>query len=259
MDELIEDLRAAEQIVFVTGAGMGLASGLATFRGTEPGAIWARDVQELGTWRYFQQDPVGSWRWYLSRFGGIDEAAPNAGHLAVAALERWQVGRGRGFQVITQNIDTLHRKAGTRALIEVHGRADQVRCADHGCRYGAPSGMIPRVKVDFASFQASPSAATLPRCPACGELIRAHVLWFDETYDSHDGYGFEAALGAMRVADLLVFVGTSYSVGITSIALRARCAQWAIDPSQAKQPRGVRHLQAAQDEALPALVAALAR
>jgi NAD-dependent deacetylase len=258
VDELLEDLHAAQRLVFLTGAGMGIASGLATFRGTEPGAIWARDVQELGTWRYFQQDPVGSWQWYMSRFGRIDEAAPNAGHLALADLERWQAGRGRALQIVTQNIDTLHRKAGSQALIEIHGRADRVRCSKRGCRLGAPAGTLSRFDVDFASFEAAPSAATLPRCPACGALIRAHVLWFDETYDSHDGYGFESALEAMEVADLLVFIGTSFSVGITSIALRTRCKRWSIDPSQARQPSGVRHLRAAQEEALPALVAALA-
>lgn len=258
MDGLVRDLREARRVVFLTGAGMGIASGLATFRGTDPDAIWSKDVTQLGTWRYFTEDPVGSWRWYLGRFGGIDEAEPNAGHHAIADLERWQTGRGHAFQLITQNIDTLHRKAGSQALIEVHGRADQVRCSKVGCRHGAPAGTIPRTEVDFARFRADPSAETLPRCPGCGSLIRAHVLWFDETYDAHASYGFEPAVRAMVAADVIVCVGTSFSVGITAIALRTKARKWSIDPSAASQPPGVHHLRLAQEDALPAVARALA-
>src|SRR5690349_18291587 len=112
-------------VVAVTGAGVSAASGLPTFRGTDPGAIWSRDVTEVGTFRYFQRDPVAWWRWFADRFSGLTAARPNAGHRALAALERWQAGepggasgsgnpgRQRGdFLLITQNIDSLHEDAG---------------------------------------------------------------------------------------------------------------------------------------------------
>src|SRR5436190_24283317 len=96
--------RAKAGIVVVTGAGVSLASGIPTFRGSDPGAVWATDVTELGTRAYFERDPVGSWQWYLSRFDRVLPAKPNAAHHALAALERWQVGRGGEFLLVSQNI-----------------------------------------------------------------------------------------------------------------------------------------------------------
>ena len=116
-------------LVVITGAGVSAASGLATFRGPEPEAIWSRDVLEMGTRDYFQRDPVDWWQWFLDRFGGILDVKPNAAHRALADLERWQSGRGGDFLLITQNIDTLHEQAGSQALVKVHGSADRVRCS----------------------------------------------------------------------------------------------------------------------------------
>src|SRR4051812_32998470 len=107
-DTLVEALRAERGILLVlTGAGVSLASGIPTFRGSDPNAIWKRDVAEMGTQRYFQRDPVGSWTWYAKRFEGALGARPNPAHLALAALERWQVGRGGDYLLVAQNIDTL--------------------------------------------------------------------------------------------------------------------------------------------------------
>src|SRR5205085_178122 len=117
--------------------------GIPTFRGEDPGAIWKRDVTELGTRRYFEEDPVGSWRWYRSRFASLGGARPNPAHLALAALERWQAEQGQ-FLLVTQNIDGLHRAAGSTRLVEVHGRADRVRCSSDGCEHAAPEGSLPR-------------------------------------------------------------------------------------------------------------------
>src|ERR1041384_6444376 len=84
-------------LLVVTGAGVSVASGIPTFRGNDPGAIWKRDVTELGTRRYFESDPVGSWRWYLERFDRVADARPNAAHEAIVQLERRQIGRGAPF------------------------------------------------------------------------------------------------------------------------------------------------------------------
>jgi NAD-dependent deacetylase len=246
-------------LVVVTGAGVSAASGIPTFRGTDPDAVWTRDVLALGTFAFFEEDPVESWRWYLSRFDRAVGSAPNPAHLALAALERRMAGRGEPFLLVTQNIDTLHEQAGSRALVKVHGSADRVRCSRVGCRHGAPSGSIPRTEVDLAAFRASPSRETVPRCPACDAPIRQHVLWFDETYDSHDDYRFAEVLAAAAEADRVLFVGTSFSVGVTDAVLGA--ARWSgarvlsIDPGGGPAPYGVPTLRAKAEDVLPAVLA----
>ncbi len=152
-------------VLVVTGAGISLASGIPTFRGTDPDAVWKRDVTELGTLQYFTEDPVGSWRWYMSRFDKVLTASPNPAHDALVELERWQLARGGRFLVVTQNVDGLHRAAGARELVEVHGAADQVRCSVDGCRHGSPRGTLPRPDLDLEAFSADPTEDQLPRCP----------------------------------------------------------------------------------------------
>lgn len=205
----------------VTGAGVSAASGLATFRGTDPGAIWARDVTEIGTIAWFRDHPVEWWLWFLDRFEGVREVRPNPAHHAIAALERWQSARDGRFLVVTQNVDTLHEQAGTRSLVKVHGSADRVRCSRFGCPNGAPSGSLPAGAFDVERFRREPGPDTLPRCPDCGSLLRAHALLFDEYYDEHDDYGFSRVTAALEQADLALFVGTSFSVGVTELAIRS--------------------------------------
>ena len=219
--QLIADaIESSTELLVVTGAGISLASGIPTFRGTDPDAVWAKDVTELGTFGYFRADPVGSWQWYMKRFDGVVGAKPNAAHLALVDLERWQEIRG-GFLLVTQNIDVLHRRAGSRELVEVHGRADRVRCATYGCDLGAPRGSLPRDEVDMQPFIDAPRLDTVPRCPACQGLLRQHVLWFDEVYDGHADYQWERVQRAAMAADLVLFVGTSLAVGVTELFLQA--------------------------------------
>src|SRR3954462_3258093 len=107
--EVAEALAGAmTSILVVTGAGVSHASGIATFRGTDPGAVWATSVKEKGTWAYFERDPVGSWTWYLARFDGLAGKLPNPGHQALVALESFQQARGGAHLLVTQNIDCLH-------------------------------------------------------------------------------------------------------------------------------------------------------
>lgn len=245
-------------IVVLTGAGISLASGIPTFRGSDPGAVWKRDVTELGTFRYFREDPVESWRWYLSRFDKVVGARPNPAHHALVDLERWQRERGGRYLVITQNIDTLHRQAGARELVEVHGAADRVRCATDGCPHGAPSGSLPRDDQDLEAFLADPGPDTLPRCPQCGDVLRVHVLWFDEYYQSHDDYQWLRVQEAAETMTFLLFVGTSFSVGVTDLfaqqALRYRIPVFSIDPGGAPPPYpGIEVLAAPAEDLLPAV------
>ena len=242
-------------LLVVTGAGASLASGIPTFRGSDAGAVWKRDITELGTYRYFRQDPVGSWSWYLSRFEQVLAARPNPTHLALAALERWQRAREGQFLLITQNIDTLHEEAGSKQLAKVHGSADRVRCARYGCPLGAPRGSLPRSEFDLAPFLANPELALLPRCPQCGDLLRQHVLWFDEVYTEHADYRFDQARRAIEGMAGALFVGTSFSVGITEMVLQAGLSWGApmisIDPTSAPPVKGLIHLRERSEELLP--------
>jgi NAD-dependent deacetylase len=245
------------QILVVTGAGISLASGIPTFRGGDAGALWKKDVTELGTFDYFERDPVGSWTWYLSRFAKTVGAEPNPAHRALVALEGFCARQGGELLLVTQNIDGLHRQAGSRNLIEVHGRSDRVRCPRPGCAHGAPTGSLARAALDLATFLAAPSAETLPHCPLCGAILRQHVLWFDEYYDSHRDYQWPRVLDATRSADAFLFVGTSFSVGVTDLVLRGALGRGrpvlSVDPAAAAPSRDVVSLRARAEEILPAV------
>jgi NAD-dependent deacetylase len=221
-------------LLVVTGAGVSAASGIATFRGTDENAIWKRDPIEMATRAYFEQDPVGQWTWYFARLESLFRARPNDAHYCLAMLERWQFARGGEFLLVTQNIDTLHEQAGSKALIKVHGTADRVRCTRYGCRLAAPSGSMPGDEAQIERFRRAPSRESLPRCPECGALLRAHVLFFDEYYHEHIDYGFADVERAAERMGLLLFVGTSLSVGATELVLceatRRAVPAWSIDP-----------------------------
>ena len=222
-------------LAVVTGAGVSVASGIPTFRGTDPDAVWKRDVTELGTWRYFQEDPVGSWSWYTSRFDHVLEKSPNPAHGAIAAIERWQLERGGRFLLITQNVDTLHEDAGSRQMIKVHGSADRVRCTRRGCENAAPSGSLARADIDMQPFFDNPTQDTLPRCSICRAILRQHVLWFDEFYDGHRDYQWWRVLAAASEMNGALFVGTSFAVGVTDLFLQAAretgVSAYSIDPA----------------------------
>jgi NAD-dependent deacetylase len=248
-------------LLVVTGAGISLASGIPTFRGTDPDAIWKHDVTELGTRRYFEQDPAGSWSWYLKRFDAVLAARPNPAHDALARLERWHLGRGGRFLLVTQNIDTLHEQAGSQELVKVHGSADRVRCSRTGCARGAPSGSLARQEVDVDAPLAELTLEQVPRCAECGAFLRPHVLWFDEYYHEHEDYQFMRAQRFADEADVTIFIGTSLAVGITELVLRA--ALWRgkpvflLDPTVRGGLPHVHHLALKAEEALPHLCDAL--
>jgi NAD-dependent deacetylase len=245
-------------LLVVTGAGISRASGIPTFRGSEPGAVWKVSDVTMATFDYFRRDPVGQWQWYLARFDAVGDAQPNAAHCALVDLQRWFHRRGGRCCIVTQNIDTLHERAGTEDLIKVHGTADRVRCSRPGCRLGAPEGSIDLAQVDFTSFRTAPSREHLPRCPACNAFLRAHVLFFDEVYLEHDDYRFSEAERLADEADAILFIGTSFSVGITDLYLRSGVRRGApmlsIDPAMTAPPGpGLEVLTATAEDLLPAV------
>ncbi len=260
---LVAAIEAAQGLIVVlTGAGISLASGIPTFRGSDPGAIWAHDITELATLRYFTADPVGAWRWYRERFLSVLGARPNPAHRALAALERWQAQRRRDFLLVTQNIDTLHERAGSARLVKVHGSADRCRCADPACRLGAVES-IALDAVDFAEFDRDPRVSAIPSCPACGTPVRPHVLWFDELYVSHADYQWHVVhAGAARIG-LLICVGTSLAVGVTSFlqsaAADAGAPVFLVDPGERPRDahRSMVHVRAKAEDLLPEVAALL--
>jgi NAD-dependent deacetylase len=212
--QILGDVRArGGRVVALTGAGISAESGIPTFRGAEGyWVVGSRNYmpQEMATNEMFERAPDEVWRWYLYRFGVCKDALPNAGHEALVALER---SIGERFTLVTQNIDGLHRRAGSRRVFCIHGDAAYVRCAGE-CGLGVvdlPPGLVPRG--DGALGPAEREALT---CPRCRGWLRPHVLWFDEYYDE-EHYRMDSALRAAGAADLLLVVGTS---GATNLPMQ---------------------------------------
>jgi NAD-dependent deacetylase len=257
--------RAGDGLVLVvTGAGISHASGIPTFRGNDPEAVWKANDMAMATFEFFQRDPVAQWEWYLKRFRAVDGAEPNAAHDALVDLEKLQAEHGGALRIVTQNIDTLHERAGSIDLIKVHGSSDRLRCVRPGCENGAPRGSLPRAEIELAPFVDEPSMATLPRCPICDELLRAHVLFFDEYYQEHVDYRFDDVQRSAGSARLMIFIGTSFSVGVTDLIVQSGRARgvptYSIDPHAAPLPAwlDVVQLREPAEELLPLAVEALA-
>ncbi len=250
LEDLVEAFQKSTRRVFITGAGISVASGIEPFRGT-PGAVWENTVLEMGTYKMFLRDPVAQWSWYLARFKG--DYTPNAAHYALAKIP---------CDVITQNVDNLHYEAGTPSLVEVHGSSRKVRCSLDQCTFGAPTNTLAYYSEMFDAFRANPQVDTLPRCVLCGSLLRPHVLWFDEYYQQHNDYQYDRALDQICDADLLVFVGTSFSVGFTNKAIDLAQAMhvpmWSIDPHSDSTYGGITWVQGKAEEILPLLATKVA-
>ncbi|MGC4001040.1 MAG: Sir2 family NAD-dependent protein deacetylase [Anaeromyxobacter sp.] len=211
---ILDEVRqAGGRVVALTGAGISAESGIPTFRGAEGyWVVGSRNYipQEMATQRMFQAAPEEVWRWYLYRFGVCRHAQPNAGHAALARLEQ---ALGERFTLVTQNIDGLHRRAGSERVHCIHGDAAWVRCSDE-CGVGLlPLPEFPvRTKDDVITAEDRRRLS----CPRCEAWLRPHVLWFDEYYDE-ENYRMESALAAAHAADLLLVVGTS---GATNLPMQ---------------------------------------
>lgn len=196
-----ERLDAARAVAVLTGAGISADSGVPTFRGPE--GLWRRyRAEDLATPEAFARDPHLVWEWYAWRRGLIAACQPNPAHHALVRLER----QCRAFTLITQNVDGLHVKAGTRGLIELHGNIWRVRCTR--CGTVAVNGDVP--------------IPTPPSCGACGGLLRPDVVWFGEGLDA--GH-LARSLAAIQTAEVVLIIGTSGVVQpAASFAAHARAA-----------------------------------
>lgn len=261
VNQLSSQMNSASGTLVVTGAGVSVASGIAPFRGSDPDAVWNQDVLEKGTFAYFREDVLGSWSWYLGRFASLFDKDPNAGHQALVDIEKWLRSQKHAFTLVTQNIDGLHKAAGSRNVFEIHGTAQRLRCARTGCRYGEPHGSVPFPRAHMDHFKAHPSIDNIPRCVQCGDFLRPHVLWFDEYYTAHSDYRYADLFQRIQGVEVVLFVGTSFSVGITASliehAIINQIPMWSIDPCE-PDIANIQWIQGASEIVLPELYACLA-
>ncbi len=228
--ELVAD---AKYLIALTGAGVSKESNVPTFRGED--GLWRNyNAMELATPSAFANNPELVWEWYTWRQGLIAECEPNPGHLTLA---KWETA-GLLKSLITQNVDGLHRRAGSSNVFEVHGNLWALKCTscNHHDRLSTP-------------------AEGIPECPECGSMLRPDVVWFGESLDSEVMAKVYAELGKATVC---LVIGTS---GIVQPA--------AMFPIMVKQKRGTLiefnveasrltrsvdyHIQGPSGETLPAL------
>lgn len=176
---------SARAITILTGAGISADSGVPTFRG--PDGLWRNyRAEDLATPEAFGRDPRLVWEWYNWRRELIATKQPNEAHHAVAALEAHR----SNMWLITQNVDGLHRAAGSRKLSEIHGNIWMVRCTE--CGTVTENHQVP--------------LPLLPHCGPCGGLLRPHIIWFGESLFAED---LARCATALQACDVLIVIGTS--------------------------------------------------
>lgn len=206
---------SAQRIVVLSGAGMSSESGIPTFREAQTG-LWARyDPMQLASAEGFRSNPRVAWDWYAERRANVRAAEPNAGHVALAQFAARHPGR---LQVITQNVDDLHQRAGSPDVIRLHGDILQNRW------------LGPCTRLESCD-PASAERERPPYCKQCGNLVRPAVVWFGEMLPA------DALMRAEHAAthcDLLLVVGTSGMVypaaGLASTARNAGADVLIINP-----------------------------
>lgn len=200
---LAELIRERQPCVVLTGAGVSTESGIPDFR-SETG-IWAEvDPFEVASIQAFRRDPERVWSFYRERIHMLLHAEPNAAHEAVATLE----SLGLVQAVVTQNIDLLHSRAGSRDVVEVHGSIRSAQCL--GCLWSEPADAV------LAQLE----VASTPSCPHCGEVLKPGVVLFGELLPAAS---LERATHLARSARLVLVVGSSLEVWpVAGLPLEAR-------------------------------------
>ena len=192
-ERLAELIRTRQPCVALTGAGISTESGIPDFR--SPTGIWATvDPRELASLSAFRRDPERVWTFYRLRVRMLTEAEPNAAHRSLAELER----RGLLAAVVTQNIDLLHERGGSREVVEVHGSIRSSSCPRCGQRC-----TLAEVLEQLAGSEAA------PRCPACATILKPDVVFFEEMLPVD---AIDRAYELARQAGLLLVVGSSLEV-----------------------------------------------
>lgn len=192
--------RQGKFITFLTGAGISAESGIPTYRGHD--GIWIKGTQyhqpkEIATFRFFKQNPLGFWDYTLQRRKLFGDKLPNAGHYAIVEIEKIL---GEHFRLITQNIDELHRKAGSSEayLSEIHGKMSTMRCSAECSEDIYPLPAIEDVDKEEKKLT----------CPRCAHYTRPNILLFDEYYNERL-YKLDTSLAVARNTGMLITVGTT--------------------------------------------------
>ena len=189
INQAASSIRLAKSIVVLSGAGMSQESGLPTFRDMD--GLWNEySLEEVATAQALLRDPKKVWDWHTALLQRFESVQPNAGHTALAALEKQAI-----VTVVTQNIDDLHEKAGSTNVIHLHGNAFAYRCAKCGCPMQLPS-----VAMEWSRQRSK------VRCALCNGHIRHDVALFDEVLDERR---LQLAEGAIEGADVVLVIGTS--------------------------------------------------
>lgn len=220
-DALLDSFRNARHVVVFTGAGVSAESGIPTFRDALTG-LWERfDPAELATPDAFRRDPALVWGWYEWRRMKVLQAQPNPAHLAIAALAE----RVPKLTLVTQNVDDLHERAGSRDVIHLHGSLHAPRC--FACAR-------PHTLTETPEEPAEGRRLEPPRCRHCNGLVRPGVVWFGEMLPEA---ALQAAFDAAGACDLLLSIGTSGVVqpaaSIPRVALQAGAVVVHVNPQPA--------------------------
>jgi len=193
VEEATRVIAASRHVVALVGAGLSVESGIPPFRG--PGGLWTKHGEpDMLDYERFREDPKKWWEERISRSGSMQElidalsqAKPNAGHYALAELERI----GQLQHIITQNIDNLHQEAGSEAITEIHGNRLKLRCM--GCNTRWPLDQFPIEELP-------------PKCPDCGGMVKSDTVMFGEPIP-HDA--LNECINQTRACDCMLLVGTS--------------------------------------------------
>lgn len=222
LEDLAARIRKSRHLLVFTGAGVSRESGLPTFREAQSG-WWARyDPMKLASAEGFLADPALVWSWYRWRKALARAAEPNAAHHVIAWLEK----RVPRFTLVTQNVDGLHARAGSRAAIELHGSLERVRCCDCGAVF---------------PWETAASEEAVPRCPSCSGRLRPDVVWFGEALPEA---ALTAALAVAEACDLCLAVGTSALVYPAAWVPQMACAAGAALVEINPEPTALRSLAA---------------
>lgn len=234
---LAEALRGARSVAVLTGAGISAESGVPTFRDAQTGLWESYRPEDLATPEAFARDPGLVWSWYAWRRELIGGVEPNAGHRALAELEQ----RVPGFILATQNVDGLHRRAGSVNVLELHGNISRTVCS-----------------FEYEDVEPEGLEGEPPLCPNCGAPLRPDVVWFGEALPVE---AFERARDEASRSDVFLSVGTSSLVqpaaSLPQAALSGGATVVEVNPEATPLTRHADYaLQGPAGEALPALQAA---
>jgi len=240
-------IAGSRSLAILTGAGVSRESGVPTYREAQTG-VWARyNPQDLATATAFLRDPALGWSWYLYRRGLMRSVEPNPGHHALARLEQLLPN----VVLLTQNVDGLHRRAGSQDVVELHGSLLRTRCFDD-CQ-GAPT------PIDLESLDYDDKMP--PACPHCGAYVRPDVVWFGEMLAPGD---LTRAVSVSQACNVMLVVGTSGVVQpAASLPYHARQAGAAVidvNPTPSEiSPLADVFLQGPSGEVLPRVVTAISQ